>query len=161
MSENYFFKLGQSVNFINKRQYDDHSWHLNGVYALGQGFQGLDGVFTFLFDAEIVGFSYFNGKTGINSSTIIDVHKLTDGGTDAGSIWDVKPEVDTTAADSSYYVYDQLNGQEPFSPPTGFTQAVLNSNFVNYNAGDALRLDIDQAMGGANNFQLTMFYRPR
>ena len=88
VSEATFTKVGGSVNFINNRQYDSHSFNLNGQIGLFSTVVGPDGVFNFLFDAEIVGFSYHIGSTtGSSSSVIVDIHRLTGGDTDAGSIF--------------------------------------------------------------------------
>lgn len=158
VSEAVANKIGTSINFINRRQCDQHAWHLNGDYALGAGSTGTDGIFVFLFDAEIVGFSYYNQETGTSGSTTVDVHWLSGGGTDEGSIFSTLPDVDSTASNGTYTVYDQINSTT-LSNPTGHTLAVLSkTDFV---AGDALRLDLDSAMSGADTFQLIIHYRPR
>lgn len=151
-------KIGASINFINRRQYDKHSWNLNGPYALGVGSTGPDGVFTFLFDVEIVGFSYYAGVIGNSGTTTVDVHWISGGDTDEGTIFTTKPSVTTTAADDTITTRDVLNGVT-LTNPTGHTLAVLNK--TEFDAGDTLRLDLDDAMTGANNFQFTIFFRPR
>jgi len=151
-------KIGASLNFINRRQYDDHSFHLNGPYHFGEGSTGSDGIFTFMFDAEVVGFSYYNGKTGTSGFTEIDIHWLSGGATDNGTIFSIKPRIDTTASNDTYASYRELDSAT-LSLPTGFTLATLSK--TQFDAGDAIRLDLDSAMIGANNFQFTFFYRPR
>lgn len=158
VSEAVANKIGTSINFINRRQCDQHAWHLNGDYTLGAGSVGTDGIFVFLFDAEIIGFSYYNQETGASGTTEVDVHWLSGGDTDEGSIFSTLPSVDSTAANGTYTLYDQLN-TNTISNPTGHTLAVLSkTDFV---SGDALRLDLDTVMSGANGFQLIIHYRPR
>ena len=158
VSEALLTKTGGSINFINNRQYDQRSFQLNGSYPLGVGQLGADQIIPILFDMEIVGFSYWNGATGTSGSSIFDIHRLTGGDTDAGSIFSTRPEFDTTAANNTYTVYDQAN-TTTITLPTGHTLAVLSA--INFDAGDALRLDIDAAMPGASNAGVYIFIRPR
>jgi len=157
VSEAYAFKVGASINFINNRQYDKHSWNINGFYKLGEG-SSIDGIFPFLFDVELTGFYYFNGATGITGTTTIDVHWLSGGTVDEGTIFSTKPSVTTTAPSGSYTLYNQVTSTT-ISNPTGHTLAALSK--VQFNAGDALRLDLDSAMSGATNFQFGIMFRPR
>lgn len=158
VSEAVATKYGQSINFINRRQLDHHAFLLNGDYASASGSTGTDGIFVFLFDVELVGFYYYCNQVGTTGTTTLDIHKLSGGGTDDGSIFSTLPSVDTTASNDSYTLYDQLNSTT-VSNPTGHTLAVLST--VNFDAGDALRMDVDATMGGANGFQLGVLYRPR
>ena len=158
LSEALFFRMGAVTNFISKKQYDTHSWMLNGVYALGAGSTGPDGVFTFLFDAEIIGISYYSGNAGSGGTTSLDVHWLSSGDTDNGSIFSTKPSVDSTASDGTYTSRD-IENNITHSLPTGHTLAVLSK--TTFNAGETLRMDLDTAMPAANNFQLSIQYRPR
>lgn len=159
-SEAYNFKVGSAINFINKRQYDQRSFQLNGSYALGVGQQGADQIIPVLFDMEIVGYSLWNGATGTSGQSVFDIHKLTGGDTDAGSIFSTRPQVDITASDNTYSTYDFANATD-INLPTGFTHAVLITDGEKLSAGDALRLDIDDAMPGAANAGLYLFIRPR
>lgn len=158
VSESLLTTVGSSINFINDRQYDQRSFQLNGSYPLAVGLQGADQIIPILFDMEMVGFSYWNGSTGTSGSSIFDIHRLTGGDTDAGSIFSTRPEFDSTAANNTYTVYDQANAAT-VNLPTGHTLAVLST--INFNAGDALRLDIDAAMPGASNAGVYIFIRPR
>ena len=151
-------KISAFINFINSFQYDKHSWNLNGPYSLGVGSTGTDGVFTFLFNVEVVGFSYYAGVIGNSGTTTVDVHWISGGDTDEGTIFTTKPSVTTTASDDTITTRDVLNSAT-LSNPTGHTLAVLNK--TDFDAGDTLRLDLDDAMTGANNFQFTIFFRPR
>ena len=150
-------KLGGSINFINNRQNDKHSWNLNGPYSLGTGSIGVDGVFPCLFDMAITGFAYYNNETGGVGTTTIDIHRLDPFGTDSGSIFSTLPSVDTTAANNTTTIYDVLNSNT-IANPTGHTLAVLNQTA--FAAGHVLRLDLDSAMNSANNFQFVIYFRP-
>lgn len=158
VSEALLTKTAASINFLNNFQYDQRCFQLNGSYALGVGQLGADQIIPLLFDCEIVGFSYWNGATGVSGSSIFDIHRLTGGDTDAGTIFSTKPEFDSTAASNTYTVRDDLNATT-VALPTGHTLAVLST--TQFNAGDALRLDIDAAMPGASNAGVYIFLRPR
>ena len=157
VSEATFTRIGQQINFISTFQNSRHSFNLNGNYALGLGSTGPDGIFPCLFNMEIVGFAYYNLQGGVSGQTTIDLHWLSNGDTDNGSIWSVQPSVDFNAADNSYTIYDQANGATVVLP-TGHTLGVLNK--TTFDAGDAIRLDLDDAMAGANGFQFLFMYRP-
>ena len=163
LSEQLFQKVGGAINFINNRQYDKHEWNLNGNYSLGVGSSGLDGVFPFLVNVELTGFWYYADQVGSAGTTTIDVHRITGGGTDAGSIFTTLPSVDTTASSGSITVYNAVTSNF-YSNPTGHSAAAIDTGETNplyLNAGDALRLDLDSVMLEANNFQFGIFFRPR
>jgi hypothetical protein len=159
VSEALLQKMGATNNHIALYQYDQRSFQLNGSYALGVGLQGADQIIPILYDAEIVGYSLWNGGTGTSGQSIFDVHRLSGGDTDLGSIFSTRPQVDSTATDNTYSMYDFANASS-INLPTGFTHAVLNGG-ANVDQGDALRLDIDDAMVGASNAGLYLFMRPR
>ena len=154
ISEQLLSKIGANQNHIFLRQYDKHSWNLNGPYHLGVGSSGLDGVFPFLFDVEITGFWYYADTIG-DGTTTIDIHWLNAG--DQGSIFSTHPSVDATASDQSVTIYRQTDSTT-LSNPTGHTLAVLSK--TQFSAGDSLRLDLDAAMTGASDFQFGIFFRP-
>lgn len=159
VSESMFTRVAGSINLINDQQYDTHSWHLNGQIGLFPVAPGPDGIFSFLFDVEVTGFTYRIGDTtGASSSIIVDLHRLTGGDTDAGSIFSTLPEISSAAASDTYTTYREIDATA-LSNPTGHTLAVLST--VNLNAGDALRLDLDQRGTGFQNFQFSINYRPR
>lgn len=157
VSEALMNKVGASVNFINRRQTDKHDFHLNGPYALGVGSTGPDGIFVFPFAAEVVFFSYWVGTVGSSGTTTVDVHWLSGGDTDEGTIWSTKPAITTTASNGTYTAY-RVSDSTTLSNPTGHTLGVLSK--TSFAAGDAIRLDLDDAMLGSNNFMLSIHYRP-
>lgn len=151
-------RVGAVTNFINARQYDSHAFNLNGPINLFFDLVGTDGSFVFLFDAEITGFSYQIGDTtGGSGNLIVDVHRITGGTTDVGTIFSTKPQINSTAANGSYTAYRQLDSTT-LANPAGHTLAVLSTTQVD--AGDALRLDLDQK-AVMRNFSLNIHFRPR
>ena len=161
ISEFTAFKLAQLNNHNAKKLYSIHSWHLNGFYALASGSTGPDGIFFLNHDIRIVGIGVYVNQVGSSLTTTIDIHKLTGGGVDAGTIFTTKPEVDTTAASGSYthVRYDsETNAEDILQLPTGHTKPVFSG--FDFLAGEALRFDIDTAMLGSEGFQVSLMYIP-
>jgi hypothetical protein len=159
VSESMFTRVAGSINLINDRQYDTHDWHLNGQIGLFPVVPGPDGIFAFLFDVEITGFTYRIGDTtGASSSVIVDIHKLSAGGTDDGTIFSTRPQISSAASPDTYTTYRQID-DVTLANPTGHTLAVLGT--TEFSAGDALRLDIDQRGTGFQQFQFSINFRPR
>jgi hypothetical protein len=158
VSENTFSRIGSSINFINKRQFDVHELKLNGPYQIGVGLTGLDGLYIFPGDGEIVAMAGYNLINGSSGTTTIDIHRLTGPGVDAGSIFSTKPSFATTAGNDAYFLEDFLNSTTVVTG-TGITVPVLN--ITDFNAGDALRIDLDAAQNNAENCGLAIYFRPR
>lgn len=157
VSEAVAFTLAAAINFINKRQFDKHSWHLNGDVAQLQAQSVGDGVFICLEDIEVFGYAIYNGKSGVNGLTEIDLHKVLADGTDEGSIFTTKPTISPSAADGSFQVLNLANGGS--EEPTGHTLGEFSlSSFDKF---DGIRLDLDSAMGASEDLQVIMFFRPR
>jgi hypothetical protein len=157
VSEATMTRIGALNNFHAFFQHNRHDWHINGAVGQALGTQGPDGVFTCLFNMEIVGYSFYHGLGGINGQSIIDLHWLSNGGTDEGSIWTTRPQIDSTASDQAYGVFNQLDNVAVVEP-TGVSLGELSkTQFV---AGDAIRFDVDDVMAGSNNLQFTIMYRP-
>jgi hypothetical protein len=157
VSESTATKLGAHLNFHAIKQFDQHSWHLNGPF-FDLPFIGPDGIFTFLWDAEIVGFAYTCGVTGISGQTGIDLRRISGAGADLGSIWSAGPTIQSTAVDGSFTLY-RVSDSTTISLPAGHGLGVLNT--VNFNQGDGIRLDISSVAQNAQNFQFTIMWRPR
>lgn len=157
VSEATLTRVGQLANFISTKQTDKHSFNLNGNVALAKGSTGSDGVYICLFNMELVGYSIYHGQGGLSGQTIIDLHWLSGGDTDEGSIWATRPQIDSTAVDDAYGLYD-LDQNTAIVSPAGVSLG--NINKTTFNAGDAIRLDADDVMPGSNNFQFTIYFRP-
>lgn len=149
--------IGGAINFINNKQYDTHRFQLNGDYPLGSGSTGTDGAYVFLFNAEIIAVSIYHGTQGLSGTTTLDIHWLSGGSTDEGTIFSTKPSIDTTAVDGSYSLYDAANATD-IVLPTGFTSPVLSK--TSFLQGEAIRFDLDAAMSGAKDVNITIQFRP-
>lgn len=157
VSEAILSIVGGNQNFLFNRLSSRHTYNLNGPYGIVGPGPGVDGIYTFLFDVELTGFSFYAETIG-SGTTTVDIHRLTGGGTDAGTIFSVLPSINASASAGSYTVYNQVTSSF-LSNPTGHSAAALST--INLNAGDALRLDLDEAMVGGENFSLTIMFRPR
>lgn len=156
VSESLLTKVGASNNHILNRQFEQHSWHLNGRFSL-LPVQGPDGIYTFLFPAEVTGFFYTCGVTGVSGTTEVDIRRINSSGSDLGSIFSTEPAISNTAADGSFTVFRQTDSTT-IANPAGHTLAVVST--TTFAQGDGLRLDVNSAAGGAQNFQFTLMYRP-
>ena len=151
-------KIAASVNFVNNRQFDKHSWNLNGDFSLVQASEVGDGVFICQEDMEIVGYSLFIGTNGTSGTAITcDLHKIQYDGTDDDSIFSTKPSIDDTADDETF-THSNIRVDEHLVP-TGHTKGVFNT--TEFDRGDALRFDLDESLGGAEDLQLTIYFRSR
>jgi hypothetical protein len=151
-------KLGGSINFINDRQFDIHSWHLNGDFSVIAASEVGDGVFICQEDMEIVGLALYIGTNGSTGSNItVDLHWISSDGTDNGTIFSVKPAIATTAADGAF-LHQNIRASDN-EVPTGFTAATFSK--TTFDRHDGIRLDLDSSTGGASNLQCTIFFRPR
>ena len=157
ISEAVGFILGAAINFINNFQMDKHSWHLNGDFSLVQASEVGDGVFICLENMEITGYAVYNGVSGFDQNTIIDLRWISPDGTDNGSIFTTKPEVAPSAANRSYSSSNIANGGS--EEPTGHTLGVFSK--TQFDKFDGIRLVLDQAGGGASDLQVIIFFRPR
>lgn len=152
-----FQKFGSAVNFINGRQYDTHSFNLNGAYVLGVGSTGLDGKFLVIRNMELVAISFSNKVAGASGSTIVDIHWFNGSGSDQGTIFSTRPEIDSSAPSDAYGIKGIATGYSDFGG-TGITLPVLTK--TTFNAGDALDFQLDQAMSTARDFNLNLHFRP-
>jgi len=159
LSEDLFFKVGETTNFIATKQYDTHAWHLNRLYKRGVGVEGRDGIFPVLFDMEIVGITLWNRKTGSAGTTTLDVQWLSASSSTEGSIFSTKPAFNINVGNQAYLIKDVLNDTVVASPASGSTTPILSK--TNFDAGDAMKLVIDSAMTGAEDCSLLIHFRPR
>jgi hypothetical protein len=159
LSEALFSRVGQAINFVNKRQYDSHQFHLNGLYRKGVGVVGSDGIFPILFNMEIVGITMWNRKNGSGGNTTLDVQWLSGSGVIEGSIFSTKPSFNNNVGDNAYLLKNVLSDTVVTEPALGATAPVLSK--TQFNAGDALLLVIDSAMTAAEDCTLVINFRPR
>jgi hypothetical protein len=158
VSEAVIQKVGASINFINNRQYDSHSWNFNGNYSLGVGVVGADGIFPVLFDMEIVGLTMFNRVSGLSGTTELDVEWLNGSNSNQGSIFSTTPKLTFSSSNYSYIIRDELNSTN-VELPTGATAPVFSK--TQFDAGDALFCEIVSSMSGGADLSLLLHFRPR
>jgi len=151
-------KLGGSINFVNNRQFDKHSWHLNGDFSVVTLADVNDGVFVCQEDMEIVGYALYIDTNGTTDGPIIvDLHwRLTDG-TDNGTIFTTRPEIAISASDNSCTHSNTRATSNEL--PTGHTLGVFSK--TEFDRHDLIKLELDQTSGGSQGLQLTIFFRPR
>ena len=157
ISESTFTKIGSTINFIQNRQYDTHSFNLNGAYELGVGSTGLDGKFIVLRNMELVAITFSNKVSGVSGSTTVDVHWFNGSGSDQGSIFSTRPAIDSTAPSDAYGIKGLADGYND-AGGTGITLPVLSK--TTFNAGDALDFQLDASMSGPQDFNLNIHFRP-
>lgn len=151
-------KIAGSINFINNRQYDSHSFNYNGRYALGVGVVGADGIFPILFNMEIVGLTMFNRVSGTTGTTELDIEWLNGSNSNQGSIFSTTPKIDSTSSNYSYLIRDELSNTN-VELPTGATAPAFSK--TSFDAGDALFCQIVSAMSDAQDCSLLIHFRPR
>lgn len=157
LSENMFQRVGAVTNQLTGKYFLNHEFNLNGSYGLAVGLDGADGSFSLPFDFEITAFYYRIGAVGTGGTSTIDLHEFSAAGADAGTIFSTKASVDTSAADNSMTMFDVINSNT-ISNPTGHTLAVLSKTA--FTAGEQIMVQVDEAMGGARDFNFVLFYRP-
>ena len=171
VSESNFKKVGGSINFINNYQYDTFTFNGNGSYGTVLTSIGtfpataFDNIYVAPFDVEVMGLFIRNGESGSSGTTTLDIHKLTGGTTDAGTIFTVKPAVTSAAANGSYdgFIYDPVAASiTTFHSLAAFTVGTFTSTPFDLDQGEALRADIDAVQGGTpRNISISLFLRPR
>lgn len=154
VSESMAQKMGQSINFINRRQYDEKTWVINGAPSLivTPAFR-FDGYTMVEFDADIVDVFAYVQVAGTSGTVEFDIKKASSPGGAWTSIFSTTPKISYSSGDDAWvYVGSTLSGS---------TAPILS--VTNMNAHDVLRLDILQTQGGIsfNGCGVTVFYRPR
>lgn len=159
VSEGTMTRVGAALNFVNKRQYDTHAFHLNGLYRKGVSVIGSDGIFPILFDMEIVGITMWNRVNGTSGNTTLDVQWLSAPGVNEGTIFTTKPSFDNNVGDNAYMIKNMATSTVIIEPALGATDPILSKS--QFDAGDALLLVIDSAMPDAEDCSLLIHFRPR
>jgi len=158
VSEGVATDIAANQNFIFNRVFPAHIWRYNGLTGKFTSNIGADGPMLFYYDWEIAGFAYSINTVGSASSTIFDLRRYTMAGADQGSIWSTKPAVDSTAANFSATLYNQITSTT-ISNPTGHTLGVLSTPQID--ADEQLIPIVDQGMTGGLDFFFWLFYRAR
>jgi len=159
VSEALAFRLGQSVNFINKRHFETQLFCLNGSYtAVAQN--GVDGLFVAPFDMDILYVSMSNVGAGSAGTTEVDLKKITSPGGSSTSIFSTTPKINSSATSNTWILKDILTPVNDVNP-TGTTLPVFIASGNELDQGQALSFDIISSMSGASDLALRIYYRPR
>jgi hypothetical protein len=148
--------MAEVSNLNSMRQYDTKSFFLNGLYRLGLGQSGVDGLYVVPFPLELIGLSMFNMKAGSSGDTTLDIHWLNSGG-DQGSIFSTRPKISFNAGNEAYLARNLISGNDKTG--TGLTLPVFSK--TEFDEFDAMRIDIDDAQIGGENSGIILWYRPR
>lgn len=162
LSEQVFTKYAENIMHIHNNQFMKWDFRFLGpLRAIAGG--GEDGSFVPIQDFEICGFSWsFKTAPTSNDFLILDIHEIDSSGNDQGSILDRRLTIRGSETDghTGYYVN--------FINNTGTTYTIPSENptFTNdaarlFTAGTALRVDLDTADEGFENFCFNIFYRPQ
>jgi len=157
VSEGTFSRMGQAVNFINKRQFDSFKFDLNGPYYISGSINSADGGFFVPFDLKIIGISLRNAQAGTLGQTNVDFELFRGSGSSLGSILTVLPEIKAAAPNDSYVA--SINGTN-YGVVAGETVAPVLS-VTELNAGDFITMNLTDVMQGAEGLTAQVFYIPR
>lgn len=157
VSENLMTRAGGAVNFINNFQHLIYQFNINGEYGVSGAQAQIDGLMGILFNVEITGAMVFGYENTGSGTTVMDLHRITSGGTDSGTIFSTKPSIATSAGAGAYATRDLLTPVDYTA--TGITLPAFS--VTSLDAGDALRFDLDSTMSTSENCGLHIFYRPR
>lgn len=158
VAESTFQRMGQGVNFINRRQHQIHSFNYNGLTRLFVDTVGADGVFPCLFDMEIVGISVFMRRGGSSGNCIINMEWFDGPSSNQGSIFATKPQLNSTGGDFNYMIYNALTDTAE-EIGTGFTAPSLSK--TQFDAGDVINCKIESAMPDSEDLMFMIHHRPR
>lgn len=159
VSEATLFRVGATANFISKKQYDTHAFHLNGVYSAFLNVLGADGIFPCLFNLEIIGITIYNRVAGTSGTTEFDLKWYNAPGSAQGSLFSTKPSFDSSSGSNAYLIYDALNTNTIAAPGSGSVSPVLSK--TNFDAGDAIFFELTSSMSGGQDATIEVHFRPR
>ena len=157
VSEALLRRVGATTNFINKNQYVQWDFKLNGPYKTGLG---LDGAFPIHKDCEITAITMYNLIAGSSGATTLDIRLYTGSNTPSGgsSIFSQKPSIDFSAGNVAYVSYDFVDSVV-LENPSGTTLPILGT--TNLNKGDLLVVNVDSAQVLGQHCGIVVGFRPR
>jgi hypothetical protein len=163
VSESRATKIGSSINFINRRQFDTYIFALNGPYGKAQPAQGHDGMFTALYDLEIIGISFGHIVNGLSGTTDLDLVLFDVDKTNLGSVFTTRPSFNQNAGNNSFSTRNFLTVEDNLN--TGFTLPVLanpdpQNNTLKVDKFQSLRFDTVANMQDAENAFIEIHFRP-
>ena len=116
---------------------------------------GEAGAIVFPNNAEVVAITGHMRLYGSTGNTVVDIHKIV-GSSDSGTVLSTKITLPSSMANGQVF---GVNYVDSTSQAGGSTLPVFSSR--DFNAFDALRVDIDSNATGANDLSLFVWYRPR
>jgi len=158
VSEAVMQRIGQAVNFINRRQHQIHSFNYNGLTRLFIDVVGADGVFPCLFDMEIVGLSVFMRRGGSSGNCIINMEYFSAPNVNGGGIFTTKPQISSLGGDFNYLIYNALT-ETSEEIGTGFTAPEFLK--TQFDKGDVINCVIESAMPDSEDLMIMIHHRPR
>lgn len=157
VSESILKKVGQVTNFINLCQLIRDDFKANGIYSLGAGTTGLDGILIFPTNVEIVFIGASSQRPGQTGVTEFDIHWLSDSCVDEGSIFSTTPTFDSTSCENAYTLTNVLDEIDIVTTTGATNPRVTKTKFLQ---GEAIRCDLVTGMNCGQDAQVNVFYRP-
>jgi hypothetical protein len=158
VSESVVTRIGASLNHIMLKQWLNFDYKLNGSYQFGVNETNLDGMFIFPVDCEVGFIAFSNAVSGVSGTTRLNVRWFSNSGINEGSIFSTRPAISSAAPNNAYLARDILNLVNIGGGGAGVTTPVLSK--TTFLAGQAIAVDLDEAMNGGENFSLTIYFRP-
>ena len=93
---------------------------------------------------------------GLSGNTVIDIHKV-DGSTDEGSVLTTKLTLTNAVTDGTVFGKNYLLNTQ--STASGITLPVFSTR--NFDAFDAIKIDIDSNADSARNLSINVWFRAR
>jgi len=146
-------RVGQSINHINKRQFDCHHFNLNGFYNIADlPFSVVDGYISYPYAFEIAEVLIFSGPViGTSGVTELDIKWKPQSSGSFASIFSTTPKINSTA--------QPMTQASIGYQPSGFTSPILSK--TTFAAYDYLRIDLLQTMAGdPEGVYVKVFTRP-
>jgi len=149
-------KLGGIANFLMIDGMYRQDYKANGPYGAGIG-TDIDGLVVFPSKVEIVLVIMSNNLAGASGTTEFDLTWYDAPGSPMGSIFSTTPKIDSTASNDAYIVTDIITATDHVTVTGGTNPVATKTTFEAY---EAIKCTLVDAMVGATNSQLNVFYRP-
>lgn len=152
-SESLFQKIGGLLNFHKFWIHSEIRFNLNGPFKIWSGKLGVDGIFKFPYNAQIISVSLTQIKPGTVGTSEIDLKVATASVGSWLSIFSTTPKFLSTAP---AFASVSLSGGD-----TGTTTPVLTTFPYNVNANQYIRMDVISTSDGAQNLSVSVIYKAR
>ena len=165
LSSATFNTMGAAINFINGSHSYRHTWNLNGPYSNASSGDVLDGLFVFMSDVEVVGFSM---STAVSGTVSVDILKLDNpADTSGATIFSTKPSLSDSDGDLSYLAMSLVDSggsaNATVQASSKDTNAVLPIfSTTEFSQFEAVYLKIDGTPSGSGeDLSVNIYFRPR